>query len=106
MPTSFILAVLLAVPCYGDPSLPKHYAIRDLKTHALPPVILGARWPEMADSVAKELENQVAGYSKVVSWKRALEGDENQNQDPPVGPMCLKRTWLSADKCLALPLKN
>ncbi|KAJ7843774.1 hypothetical protein B0H14DRAFT_2585553 [Mycena olivaceomarginata] len=65
----------VAVPCYGAPSLSGYYAIRDLKTRALPPVIRGARRPEMTDSIAKELGIQKAGYDKALSWKRACEGD-------------------------------
>ncbi|KAF8152130.1 hypothetical protein K438DRAFT_1778510 [Mycena galopus ATCC 62051] len=91
--------ILRAVPCYGDLSLPEYYAIRDLKTRALPPVIRGGRRAEMTDNIAKELETQVAGYIKGVSRNHPHEGDENQELEVrPARP--------SKDKCLAFGIKN
>ncbi|KAJ7843775.1 hypothetical protein B0H14DRAFT_2585554 [Mycena olivaceomarginata] len=94
----------VAVPCYGAPSLSEYYAIRDLKTRALPPVIRGARRPEMTDSIAKELRIQKAGYDKALSRKRAREGDENRESE--VGPVRPKKARLSADRHLVLATKN
>ncbi|KAF8188928.1 hypothetical protein K438DRAFT_1764178 [Mycena galopus ATCC 62051] len=68
----------VVMPCYGDPNLPKYYAVQDLK-HRLLPQLAGARWPELSTSAANALKEQVAHYGKGVMLKHGAV--ENNEQD-------------------------
>ncbi|KAJ7302580.1 hypothetical protein DFH08DRAFT_826462 [Mycena albidolilacea] len=93
-------------PCFGDPTLPEYFAIRDLKTRILAPVLPGSRRPALSATEEAELDTQLAEYSKAVLRKRARDGEGDENQplgDVPAKP---KRSRLSADKRLALMTVN
>ncbi|KAK6984303.1 hypothetical protein R3P38DRAFT_3269243 [Favolaschia claudopus] len=91
----------VVVPCYGDPTLPEFYAIRDLKSRMLPPVLPGARRAGLNSEEAASLHEDIEEYAKSVSRKRARDGnDENEPQTSNVRKPKKKR--LSADKRLAL----
>ncbi|KAJ7803961.1 hypothetical protein B0H14DRAFT_3154254 [Mycena olivaceomarginata] len=96
----------VVAPCFGDPTLPEYFAIRDLKTRILAPVVPGSRRPALSATEAAELDTQLGEYSKAVLRKRARDGEGDENQ--PLGDVStkLKRTGLSADKRLALMTVN
>ncbi|KAJ7752982.1 hypothetical protein B0H16DRAFT_1836159 [Mycena metata] len=54
-------APTVVVPCYGDPTLPEFYAVRDLKGRALPPPVPGARRQGMDSTTSKEFDYQRRG---------------------------------------------
>ncbi|KAJ7861373.1 hypothetical protein B0H14DRAFT_3863411 [Mycena olivaceomarginata] len=93
-------------PCFGDPTLPEYFAIRDSKMRILAPVLPGSRHPALSATEEDELDTQLAEYSKAVLRKHARDGEGNENQ--PLGdvPAKLKRSRLSADKRLALMTVN
>ncbi|KAK6993143.1 hypothetical protein R3P38DRAFT_2567240, partial [Favolaschia claudopus] len=94
------------VLCYGDPTLPEYYAIRDLKNRMLPPVRRGARRAGLTLEEGEELQDEIKEYAKSVSRKRARDGDiENEPETSRVRKKP-QMTRLSADKRLALTTVN
>ncbi|KAJ7101589.1 hypothetical protein C8R43DRAFT_243241 [Mycena crocata] len=88
----------IAVPCYGSPSLPEHYALRDIKSRLLPIAGPGVR-RQMSETGQKEYEKQAVHLSAGFARKRAQ--DENE---PPVGengPSKPKKRRMNADQRLA-----
>ncbi|KAJ7623931.1 hypothetical protein DFH06DRAFT_1230607 [Mycena polygramma] len=89
-------------PCYGDPSLPEFYAIRDLKGLCLPPAsaFRGRRRSDMGASEQKDFEKYVGEFNKSKGRKRARdEEDEHGEIAVPLKP---KKKRLSADRRLAM----
>ncbi|KAJ7829659.1 hypothetical protein B0H14DRAFT_3143845 [Mycena olivaceomarginata] len=93
-------------PCFGDPTLPEYFAIRDLKTRILAPVLPGSRRPALSATEEAELDTQLAEYSKAVLRKRARDGEGDENHPLDDVPAKPKRSRLSADKRLALMTVN
>ncbi|KAK7025774.1 hypothetical protein R3P38DRAFT_3531633 [Favolaschia claudopus] len=97
----------VAVPCYGDPSLPEFYAERDLKSRLLPAATNGERRQSLGDSGKAELKKQLALVSATRSRKRALEEDkENEVGVVSDRPVKIKKRRMNADQRLALSLNE
>ncbi|KAK7014556.1 hypothetical protein R3P38DRAFT_3000764, partial [Favolaschia claudopus] len=97
----------VAVPCYGDPSLPEFYAERDLKSRLLPAAASGKRRDSLGDSGKAELKKQLALVSATRSRKRALEEDkENEVGVASDKPVKIKKRRMNADQRLALSLNE
>ncbi|KAJ7775308.1 hypothetical protein B0H16DRAFT_1684288 [Mycena metata] len=99
-------ASTVVVPCYGDPTRPQFYAIRDLKSRALPPAAPGARRRGMNATASKELEFQLGALAKSRERKRARDGAD-ENAEPAITALPKpKKQRLSADRRLALSSVN
>ncbi|KAK7059561.1 hypothetical protein R3P38DRAFT_2836651, partial [Favolaschia claudopus] len=97
----------VAVPCYGDPSLPEFYAERDLKSRLLPAAASGKRRESLGDSGKAELKKELALVSAARSRKRALEEDkENEVGVVSDKPVKIKKRRMNADQRLALSLNE
>ncbi|KAJ7029911.1 hypothetical protein C8F04DRAFT_1398194 [Mycena alexandri] len=92
-------ASTVVVPCYGDPTLPEFYAVRDLKSRALPPSVPGARRQGMDSTASKEFEYQAGQLAKSTDRKRARE-EGNENMDVVDAPRKPKKKRLNADQRL------
>ncbi|KAK6984366.1 hypothetical protein R3P38DRAFT_3292361 [Favolaschia claudopus] len=97
----------VAVPCYGDPSLPEFYTERDLKSRLLPAAASGKRRESLGDSGKAELKKELALVSAARSRKRALEEDkENEVGVVSEKPVKIKKRRMNADQRLALSLNE
>ncbi|KAJ7165143.1 hypothetical protein C8R46DRAFT_1098269 [Mycena filopes] len=94
----------IAVPCYGDPSLPDFYAKRDLKHRLMPSTIRGRRKPRFSDAAARTLEFELGELANSRARKRGLD-DRDEANEPEVHeeePRKPKKRRMSADQRLAL----
>ncbi|KAJ6610245.1 hypothetical protein B0H10DRAFT_2060951 [Mycena sp. CBHHK59/15] len=90
-------------PCYGDPSLPEYYAIRDLKGLCLPrrSATSGGRRPGMGASELKKFDEYVGELAKSKARKRARE-EQDENENEMVAVPKPKKKRLNADQRLAM----
>ncbi|KAJ7649351.1 hypothetical protein DFH06DRAFT_1094851 [Mycena polygramma] len=93
----------VVTPCYGDPSLPEFYAVRNLKSRFLPPVVPGARRQGISSSEQTIFEDSL---STLISLKRSRFDEKENEADVSISRPKPKRRRLSADKQLALQSIN